>query len=241
VARPDNSTLQNLAADGSQGGTSVTVSNATALSAGQFVMLDEHMGASWKPVPADFGCSNNITPTPCPPQVWQGDDRHGNTALGRQQFQTIITTPMRPARTMFRTPGVLPAAMTCFPERPADHEIKEVASVSGNTITFTPALDRISHEPVGPADALHHVECPGHQCRRVSLSIVCAPMANCALRARLLVGEEHRGERSGRRRQSRINTLPSMRLVVTSYLHTDPGLRPAAPVTSSASRRFIEV
>ena len=43
---PDNSTSQNLTADGQQGAFSVTVANGSGFAAGQFVMLDELSGAS---------------------------------------------------------------------------------------------------------------------------------------------------------------------------------------------------
>src|SRR4029077_2426147 len=70
---PDNSTSQNLTADGAQGATSITVANAGAFRAGKFVLLDETSGASWQPVPAGFGCVNSALASPCPPLVWQGD------------------------------------------------------------------------------------------------------------------------------------------------------------------------
>jgi hypothetical protein len=75
---PDNSTSQNLTVDGQQGSYSVTIANASGFAPGgfapgKFVLLDETSGASWQPVSAGFGCTNNSQPTPCPPFVWQGD------------------------------------------------------------------------------------------------------------------------------------------------------------------------
>src|SRR5262249_25071120 len=145
---PDNSTSQNLAADGTQGGMSVTVGNATGFAAGQFVLLDETSGASWQAVPSGFGCSNNLTQTPCPPLAWQGDKAAWNMHWPEQQYQDDNgnSNASGPYDT---TPGIPPDAMSWFSrtDRPTN-EIKEIASVSGSTITFTSPLSikyRVSH------------------------------------------------------------------------------------------------
>ena len=111
--KPDGATSQNLASDGQQGAASVTVANASGFAAGQFVLLDETSGASWQPVPAGFGCVNNITPTPCPPQVWQGDVVAWNMHYPTQQWQddngnSNLSGPYD------TTPGVAPGAMSWF-------------------------------------------------------------------------------------------------------------------------------
>jgi len=145
---PDNSTSQNLTANGQQGATSITVANASGFAAGQFVLLDERSGASWQAVPAGFGCTDNLTPTPCPPQVWQGDEVAWNMHWPEQQYQDDNgnSNASGPYDT---TPGVPPAAMSWFSRTDrATSEIKQVASVSGNTITFTSPLSigyRMSH------------------------------------------------------------------------------------------------
>jgi Right handed beta helix region len=145
---PDNSTSQSLTADGVQGAYSVTIANASGAAAGIFVLLDETSGASWQPVPLGFGCADSILPLPCPPYVWQGDrvawNMHGPEQL--YQDDNLNANISGPYDT---TPGVLPAAMSWFSrtDRPTN-EIKEVASVSGNTITFTSPLAigyRMSH------------------------------------------------------------------------------------------------
>jgi hypothetical protein len=145
---PDNSTSQSLTADGQQGAYSVTIAGASGFAAGQFVLLDETSGASWQPVPLGFGCTNNVPSTPCPPVVWQGDRVAWNMHYPKQQWQDDSgnSNTSGPYDT---TPGVLPAAMSWFSrkDRPTV-EIKEVASVSGNTITFTSPLTigyRVSH------------------------------------------------------------------------------------------------
>jgi hypothetical protein len=136
---PDNSTSQNLAADVQQGLFSVTVASASGYAAGQFVLLDETSGASWQATPAGF---------PGSPQVWQGDrvawNMHFPTQAGDDNGNSNASGPFD------STPGVLPAAMSWFSRtnRPTN-EIKEIASVSGNTITFTSPLTigyRTSHQ-----------------------------------------------------------------------------------------------
>jgi Pectate lyase superfamily protein len=119
---PNQSTSQNLMADGEQGAFSVTVVNGSGFSAGQFVLLDELSGASWQPTPAGF---------PSAARVWRGDHVAWN-----------IHNPSQPGDDP-------PAAMSWFmrTNRPTS-EIKEIASVSGNTVTFTSPLSigyRTSH------------------------------------------------------------------------------------------------
>jgi hypothetical protein len=112
---PDNSTSQNLTADGTQGAMSVSVADASGFAAGQFVLLDELSGASWQPTPTGF---------PDGAQVWQGDRVAWN-----------IHKPPQPGD------DPVPDALSWFSryDRPTN-EIKEVVSVSGNTVTFTSPL-----------------------------------------------------------------------------------------------------
>ena len=119
---PDNSTSQNLTVDGSPGASSVTVANASGFAAGQFVLLDEVSGATFQPTPAGF---------PSGAQVSKGDhvawNIHSPAAAGDDP----------------------PEAKGWFSrlDRPTN-EIKEIASVSGNVVTFTTPLSigyRTSH------------------------------------------------------------------------------------------------
>ena len=120
---PDNSTSQNLTVDGPQGASSVTIANASGFGAGQFVLLDEVSGASWQPTPTGF---------PQGAQVLAGDrvawNIHNPTQPGDDSADV---------KSYFsRTDRVI-------------NEIKEIASVSGNTITFTSPLTigyRVSHQ-----------------------------------------------------------------------------------------------
>ena len=119
---PDKSGSRNLIADGQQGAFSVTVADGGGFAAGQFVMLDELSGASWQQTPAGF---------PQAAKVWQGDRVAWNMHKSSQAGDDPI------------------AAESWFsrPDRPTV-EIKEIASVAGNTITFTSPLSisyRTSH------------------------------------------------------------------------------------------------
>jgi hypothetical protein len=108
---PDNRTSRNLALNGVQGAMSIAMADASGFAAGQFVLLNELSGASWQPTPAGF---------PSAAQIWRGDRIAWN-----------IHNPSQP--------GDDPtAAMSwfCRADRPTT-EIKEIASVSGNTVTFT--------------------------------------------------------------------------------------------------------
>jgi len=128
-----------LTADGAKGAMSVTVANTGGLAPGQFVLLDELSGASWRPTPQGF---------PGNAQVWQGDRVAWNMHLPVQRFQddnsaSNASGPYDGSR------GTSPEAMTWFSrtDRPTN-EIKEIAAVSGTTLTFTTPLHisyRTSH------------------------------------------------------------------------------------------------
>jgi hypothetical protein len=138
--RSDSTTAVALTGDGFQGANSVTVSNARGIAAGQFVLLDELSAASWQPTPTGF---------PGSAKVWQGDRVTWAMHLPVQQYQDDNGNS-NAAGPYDSTPGTLPQAMSWFsrPDRPTC-EIKEVASVSGNTVTFTSPLTityRASHQ-----------------------------------------------------------------------------------------------
>ena len=132
-------TSRDLAADGIKGSYVVNVTNASGLSAGQFVLLDEVSGASWQSTPAGF---------PGNAKVWQGDRVAWNMHLPVQQYQddNAASDANGPYDT---SPGSLPNAMSWFSrtDRPTG-EIKESASVNANAVTFTTPLHigyRTSH------------------------------------------------------------------------------------------------
>jgi hypothetical protein len=116
---PDDTTARALTVDGAKGAYSVTVSNASGFAAGQFVLLDEdnYNTAAWQPLPNRDG-------QPTPAQIWTTDravwQRHNPSAPEDDPFPDAAGWFSR----LYR-----PIA-----------EVKEVASVSGNVITFTTPL-----------------------------------------------------------------------------------------------------
>jgi hypothetical protein len=127
---PDSTASQGLTADGAQGSYSVTVANSTHFKVGTFVLLDEDSGASWQPTPAGF---------PGGAQVWQGDrvawNMHYPLQPGDDNGASNAQGPYD------KTPGVMPASMSWFSRIDrATNEIKQIASISGNTLTFTSPL-----------------------------------------------------------------------------------------------------
>jgi hypothetical protein len=136
---PDGTASQNLTADGVQGASTVMVANAANFKDGSFILLDETSGASWQPTPAGF---------PGAAQVWQGDrvawNMHYPVQPGDDNGASNAQGPYD------QKPGVLPTAMSWFArtDRPTA-EIKQIASVSGHTVTFTSPLTigyRTSHQ-----------------------------------------------------------------------------------------------
>lgn len=132
-------TSQNLTADGAKGDSSVTVASALGFSAGQFVLLDELSGASWQNTPTGF-LNNGQAGTSGTVKVWQGDRVAWNMHLPEQQYQddNAASNAGGPYDT---SPGTPPDAMSWFSrtDRPTN-EIKEIASVGANTVTFTTPL-----------------------------------------------------------------------------------------------------
>lgn len=126
-----DSTSQTLTTDGVKGAASVTVSNAAGFSFGEFVLLDELSGASWQPTPAGF---------PGNAKVWKGDKVAWNMHLPQQQWQDD-NTYSDASGPYDSAPGTPPDSMSWFSrtDRPTC-EIKEIASIGGNTITFTTPL-----------------------------------------------------------------------------------------------------
>jgi hypothetical protein len=126
-----DSTSQTLMTDGVKGATSVTVSNAAGFSVGGFVLLDERSGAFWQATPAGF---------PGNAKVWKGDKVAWNMHLPQQQWQDD-NTYSDASGPYDSAPGTPPDAMSWFSrtDRPTC-EIKEIASISGNAVTFTTPL-----------------------------------------------------------------------------------------------------
>ncbi len=120
----------NLTADAVKGAYSITVASTAGFSVGQNVLLDELSGASWQIDPAGRG---QIWASPDFRVVWQ---LH-NPGQGTDD-PLIATTP---------TSGDA-ASWFCRQDRPTS-EVKEIASVSGSTITFSTPIHisyRVSHK-----------------------------------------------------------------------------------------------
>ena len=124
--------MQLLSADGAKGATSVTVANGSIFSAGQMVLLDETSGASWQTDIAQLSTS-----------VWASPDYAVVWMLHQPAFSG--DDPMQPATSSASNnfAGTSGDASCWFSrqDRP-QNEIKEVASVSGNTVTFTSPLHK---------------------------------------------------------------------------------------------------
>ena len=114
-----DSTSVNLTADGASGATSVTVSSTSGLSAGQFVLVDEdnYNTAGWLPVPNRYGAPTNVA-------IWASD----RAVFMRHNPPDGVDDGFPESLTWFSRSG-----------RPIN-EVKEIASVSGNTVTFTTPL-----------------------------------------------------------------------------------------------------
>lgn len=164
---PDIAASQDLTSDGARGSHSVTIADAKTFKAGMFVLLDEVSGASWQPTPAGFadgapktsrlhaaaGWLRSFLRQPAPAgsgggaQVWQGDRVAWNMHYPPAPGDDIGTSDAQGPYD--KTPGVLPVCMSWFSRSDrATNEIKEIASISGNTVTFTSPLTisyRTSH------------------------------------------------------------------------------------------------
>lgn len=119
--KPDSSMSQNLTADGAKGSYSVVVANGSRFAAGQIVLLDELSGASWQPDRLGRG---QIWASPDYRVVWQFHNP-------RQHWDDPLVAS---------SPTSGPAASWFSRQDRVTAEMKEIASVSGNTLTFTTPL-----------------------------------------------------------------------------------------------------
>jgi len=119
--KTDDAASQDLQADGDKASFTVTVANGSVFSAGGLALLDELSGAGWQLDPLGRG---QIWAPPDWRLVWQ-------LHLPGQSFDDPLTAGS--------TTGGGAASWFCRPDRPTA-EVKEVASVDGNTVTFTTPL-----------------------------------------------------------------------------------------------------
>ena len=124
---PDDTTSRKLTAEGAKGSRSVTVASAAGFAAGQVVLLDEdhYNTASWQSLP-------NRHNRPSPVKIWASD----RVVWQRHSPAADEDDPFPEASGWFSRPG-----------RPIA-ELKEVAAVAGNVVSFTTPLHisyRVSH------------------------------------------------------------------------------------------------
>jgi hypothetical protein len=129
---PDGSTNStNLTADAVNGSYSITVANASAFSVGQIVLLDETSGAGWQPDVT--GLATSVWASPDYRVTW----RKHNPSYSADDFGPSVY-PYQP-----NTNGDQYSRLDRV-----TNEIKEIASISGTTITFTSPISisyRVSH------------------------------------------------------------------------------------------------
>ena len=127
--------MQLLAVDAAKDSSSVTVADGSIFSRGMIVLLDETSGASWQPDPIQLATS--VWARPDYSLVWM----FHNPGVNRDDGKFPILTPS--ASNNYAGIGSGSDAVCWFSrqDRPQS-EIKEVASVSGNTVTFTSPLHK---------------------------------------------------------------------------------------------------
>jgi Putative Ig domain len=125
--RPDSTTSQNLTADGAAGSYSVTIANANGFTAGQIVLLDEISKWAYSPVPSGF--------SPSGVEVAAGDH------VVFQMHNPRLSVDDPPAAFGWFNRGYQPNSSS-QPDTDGrmTNEIKEIAAVNGNRITFTTPL-----------------------------------------------------------------------------------------------------
>ena len=132
----DGNTSVNLSADAVHGASTVAVSNPAGFAAGQFVLLDEddYNAAAWVPVPDRGGQPSGV-------RIWASDrvvfQRHDPAEAGDDGFPESLSWFSRPGRPL------------C--------EIKEIASVAGNVLTFTTPI-HITYRQAQAAQLTRYVD-----------------------------------------------------------------------------------
>ena len=115
----NTTTSTNLIADAAKGAYAVTVASAAGFSAGQIVLLDEASGAGRQADPQGHG------------QIWASQDWR----VVWQKHNPVFNVDDFGANQFPYTPGSAGEWFSRRDRPTAEH--KQIASVSGNTITFT--------------------------------------------------------------------------------------------------------
>jgi len=126
--------MQLLSANGTKGSNSVTVADGSIFSAGQMVLLDQTSGASWQPDVAQL--STSIWASPDYAVAWQ---LHKPALSDVDDPIASGVTPSTANNFAGSGTGSDGACWFSRQDRP-QNEIKQVASVSGNVVTFTSPL-----------------------------------------------------------------------------------------------------
>jgi Pectate lyase superfamily protein len=116
----NNATSQNIVANGKHGSNTVTVARGQAFSPGQFVLVDanDYDAATWTDLPDRAGA-------PTDAKIWASD----RVVFMRHKTPVEwVDDPFPESLSWFSRPG-----------RPIS-EVKEIASVNGNTLTFSTPL-----------------------------------------------------------------------------------------------------
>ena len=136
---PDSTASQNLTADGAQGSYSVSAVNARDFKIGTFVLLDKSL----------------VHPGSRPPRVSQAERKFGKaivwhgTCIIRTSNGKMTTARRMPKVRTTRSPACCHDPCRGSREPTGQPEIKQIASISGNTVTFTSPLTisyRTSHQ-----------------------------------------------------------------------------------------------
>lgn len=127
--------MQLLTADGTKGSTSVTVASGSIFKAGQIVLLDETSNGGWQKDVS--GLSTSVWASPDYAVEWQ---LHNPAFSADDPIHTGVT-PSASNNFAGVGNGSDAACWFCRQDRP-QNEIKEIASVSGNTVTFTSPLHK---------------------------------------------------------------------------------------------------
>lgn len=133
----------NLTVDGLAGSSSITVADGTIFTVGRCVLLDELAKASLVATPRGF-LNNNTNGTEGTVQVLAGDRVVWNQHTPTQTFQDDLPDSFG----WFSRPDPVNVATGSYTDGRVTCEIKEIASISGNVITFTSPLSityRTSH------------------------------------------------------------------------------------------------
>jgi hypothetical protein len=126
--------MQLLSANGVKGSSSVTVADASIFKAGQFVLLDQASGASWQP-----DIARNSTYVWASPPDYAVQWQVHKPALGGDDPVATGVTPSAANNYAGSGNGSDAACWFSRQDRP-QNEMKQIESVSGNTITFTSPL-----------------------------------------------------------------------------------------------------